>query len=176
MCWRVSRPNRFWQRAGLDKAVDCALKFSLCPLRLLNLESIMKRPLLLACATSAIISALILAGCTDAPKYKKSSGNFNEWRTYEGTKFEPETAVLSGVDLKANTVTFSKGASAKTFTVTPSTRILHEKVDITLAQIPLNTKVKYSVSQDGSRLLSIWYGRAVNASHQAAHTTRTSYF
>ena len=145
-------------------------------LRLLNLESIMKRRLLFACATGAITSALILAGCTDAPKYKKSSGNFNEWRTYEGTSFEPVTAVLSGVDLQANTVTLNKGSATRTFTVTPSTRILHEKADITLAQIPLNTEVKYSVSQDGSRLLSIWYGRMVNASHQTAHTTRTSYF
>ena len=103
-------------------------------------------------------SLLLLSACTDVPKYKRSSGRFDEWGGYEGKHFKPSSGVVLAIDPKAGTVTISHGKEGKTYPVTAETRIIHEDQDIPLAQLPLQTEVKYTTFQDGSTLRTIWFG------------------
>jgi hypothetical protein len=104
------------------------------------------------------LALLLLSGCQNVPKYKRSSGRFDEWVSYQGKNFTPIVGTLSGVDLSAQTITVTRGTKVALFPVTPETRIMHEGTDITLAQLPLNQTIKFTLSADGQRLLTIWYG------------------
>lgn len=101
---------------------------------------------------------LLLPGCQNVPKYKRSSGKFPEWETYEGKHFSPSNGTVTAVDTTASTVTITQGTATRVLTVTPETRIIHEAADVPLSQLPLNQQVKISLSEDGKRLISIWYG------------------
>ena len=109
-------------------------------------------------ATCAVALVLVTA-CQNVPKYKKSSGKFAEWSSYEGKHFSPANGTVTAIDTKANTVTIGQGENAKVFPVTPKTRIFHEGADIQLAQLPVNQGVKYTLSEDGKQLLILWYGQ-----------------
>jgi hypothetical protein len=111
---------------------------------------------------SAILAGLLMTGCQNVPKYKTASGKFDEWKGYEGRNFAPSSGTVTAVDATANTVTISRGKDSKVYPVTAQTRIMHEGDDIPLAKLPLNTAVKYTISQDGQRLLTLWYGHAIN--------------
>jgi hypothetical protein len=116
----------------------------------------------LACAATA----LLLCACQNVPKYKHGNGNFNEWATYESGNFKPAHGNVIAVDAAAHSITIGKGKETRVFAVTPSTRIIHETTDITLAQLPVGEAVRFTVSEDGTRLMSVWYGQQLNAYHR----------
>jgi hypothetical protein len=126
----------------------------------------------------ALCAILLLAACQNVPKYNKASGKFDEWGQYEGKNFSPSSGNITATDLKANTVTISRGRNSKVFPITPQTRIMREATDITLAQLPLNQAVKYTLSDDGKQLLTIWYGPHTNPVQHAApqHKAQNSFF
>lgn len=101
---------------------------------------------------------LLVSACFSVPKYKRANGRFDEWELYETKHFYPSNGTVTAVDPAAGTVTILNGKNSRVFTVTAGTRIMHEGTDIPLAQLPLNQTIKYTLSQDGSRLLTIWYG------------------
>jgi hypothetical protein len=102
--------------------------------------------------------ALLVSACQNVPKYKKSNGKFDEWSSYQGKHFEPSHGVVSAINPAAGTVTITNGKDVKVFPVTANTRIIDEGTDIPLAQLPLNEAVKYTVTEDGAHLLTVWYG------------------
>ncbi|HEX4086817.1 MAG TPA: hypothetical protein VHY22_18025 [Chthoniobacteraceae bacterium] len=102
--------------------------------------------------------ALLAAACQNAPRYKKGSGKFDEWQSYQGKGFAPSGGHVAAVDVAAGTITMSTGKDTRVLKVTKETRIIHEDTDIPLAQLPLNQGVKYVMSQNGKRLMSVWYG------------------
>lgn len=104
---------------------------------------------------------LLLASCANVPKYKRSNGKFDEWRSYEGTNFGPHSGTLVAVDVQGNTVTIVRGKNQRVYPVTADTRVMHEGTDIPLSKLPLNQQIKFTVSDDGQRLLTIWYGKGV---------------
>jgi hypothetical protein len=110
---------------------------------------------LAACAAAL----LLIAGCQNVPKYKKSSGKFNEWKSYEGDYVKPIEGIVTAVDPAAHTITIQHGDATKVFPVTADTRLMHQGDDITLAQLPINQGIRYTLSEDGSHLLTVWYGR-----------------
>jgi hypothetical protein len=107
-----------------------------------------------ACAAAA----LLLSACQNVPKYKRSNGKFDEWGSYEGKNFQPSNGTVVAIDPTANTITIKKGEVSKDYPVTAETRLMHEGTDITLAEFPINTQVKFSLSEDGSHLDTVWYG------------------
>jgi hypothetical protein len=115
-------------------------------------------------ARAACAGALLLiSACGDVPKYKHSNGRFPEWAGYEGKHFYPANGTVTAIDATAHTVTIGSGDkasvfAASVFAITPSTHIVHEGADVTLAELPLNQKVKYIRSKDGKALVSIWFG------------------
>ena len=111
------------------------------------------------------VTLTLLCACQNVPKYKKSSGKFNEWAGYQGSGFEPSSGIVSAVNATANTVTVSGHEKSVTLTVLPTTRIMHEGSDITLAQLPIHTEIKYTFSEDGKQLRTIWYGEHSEAIH-----------
>jgi Cu/Ag efflux protein CusF len=119
-------------------------------------------PPIAACAAAVFL----VSACADVPKYKKSSGKFDEWQSYEGANFKPMTGSVAAVDPVANTVTINHEKKSVVFPVTSITRIMHEGSDIPLAQLPLNQTVRYTVSEDGTQLLTIWYGQHAIAFHR----------
>jgi hypothetical protein len=129
---------------------------------------------------SLICLALLFAtSCQNAPRYQKNSGKFNEWRSYNSKAFQPTTGTVLARDPAASTVTIARGHGKTVFTVTPSTRIMHQGDDITLAQLPINESVKYTVDPDGIHLLTIWYGHALGAAaiHQTVvHRDENTFF
>jgi len=130
------------------------------------------RPLIILCATAVLFPA-----CQNVPKYKKASGRFNEWSSYEGKHFEPTSGVISAKDLQANTVTITHGNDSKVYPIGPRTRIIHEGTDITLAELPLQESVKYTFADDGKELLTIWYGHQLSTPHAAAqHKEQNTFF
>ncbi len=115
---------------------------------------------------------LIVSGCQNVPKYKRSSGRFDEWGSYQGKSFSPLLGTVTAVDTAGQTITISRAAITTVFTVTPTTRMMHEGTDITLAEVPVNQAVKYTVASDGKRLLTVWYGTHTYASAHAAGVSR----
>jgi len=110
--------------------------------------------------------ALLMCACQNVPKYKKTNGKkFDEWGSYEGRHFEPSNGTVAAVDPAANTVTILQGRDTKVFTLSPATRIIHEGTNIPLAQLPLQQQVKFTLSDDGKQLLTIWYGERLYTFH-----------
>jgi len=109
---------------------------------------------------------LLLPACQNVPKYKKSSGKFDEWGGYQGKTFSPTDGTDTAIDLTAQTITIGKGAGSHTYPVTSDTRILHDGEDITLAQLPVNQQIKYTLSEDHTHLITVWY-----TSHSTATPT-----
>ncbi len=103
-------------------------------------------------------AALFAAACTNIPKYHPANGEFNDWQTYETKHFSPASGTVTAIDTTANTITIKKGKDLKVYPVLPDTRIIHESTDIPLAQVPLNQPIKFTLSQDGTRLLIVWWG------------------
>jgi hypothetical protein len=102
---------------------------------------------------------LMVSACSDVPKYKRSSGNFDEWGEFEGKRFYPSTGTVAAIDPVANTITIVHGKDTKVYPVTKHTRIIREGTDIPLAQLPLKEQVKYLLSDDGAELESVWFGK-----------------
>ena len=127
--------------------------------------------------TCGAISLLAVA-CTNVPKYKKTSGKYDEWKSYEGSHFQPSSGTVTAVDLKANTITLGAGKDPKVLTVTPTTRVMHDATDVPLAQVPLNTEIKYTMTSDGTRLLTVWFGHRLNANvhHAPAKKDQNTFF
>ena len=107
---------------------------------------------------------------------RRRSGKFNEWQSYEGKHFAPESGTVTAVDPATSKVTIARGNAVKVLTVTPDTRIMHEATDIPLAQLPLKTSIKYTLSDDGKQLLTIWYGHRLTPHRAAPQKDRYSYF
>jgi hypothetical protein len=122
---------------------------------LASIPSTFRLSLALGLCAAAI---LLCAGCQNVPKYKRSSGKFDEWGMYQGNGFKPAEGTVTAVDVAAQTITIRAGKNAKVFTVTPDTRLVHDGDDITLAQFPLNTTVEFTVLNGGKELHSVWYG------------------
>jgi hypothetical protein len=110
------------------------------------------------------------------PKYKKSSGKFDEWKGYEGRNFEPASGIVTAVDAAANTITVFAHGKNVVINVLPTTRIMHEGTDITLAQLPLNSTIKYTFSDDGTQLRTVWYGHSQAVRHNASAKEKNSLF
>lgn len=127
-----------------------------------------------AVAMAALIACL--AACQDVPKYKKSNGNFDEWREYEGTNFKPSSGSVAAMDTAAGTLTIKKGSDKKVYRVTPQTRIMHEATDIPLAQLPIGQEVKYRLTDDRKTLLSVWYGQHVDVASHPAEKPKNTFF
>jgi hypothetical protein len=121
-----------------------------------------------ACAAAL----LLVSACQNVPKYKRSSGKFDEWGTYQGKSFSPFTGTVAAVDPAAQTITITRGETTTSYAVTSETRIMHEGTDITIAQLPLNQAIKYTVAADGKRLLTVWYGTHTNAAAHAGAVSR----
>jgi hypothetical protein len=121
------------------------------------------RSRLSACA----IVLVLLPACQNVPKYKRSSGKFAEWSSYEGRSFSPSNGTVTAVDTTAQTITITQDENSRVFPVTSETRIMHEGDDITLAQLPLNQEIKFTLSYDRKRLLTVWYGTHSNAAPRA---------
>jgi hypothetical protein len=122
---------------------------------------------------AACAAALVLcAACQNVPKYKRSSGEFDEWGSYLGKDFSPVNGTVLAVDINAQTITIGQGSKSALFAVTPETRIMDEGTDITLAQLPLNHAIKYTVAADRKRLITVWYGTHSNASVRAGAARR----
>ena len=120
-------------------------------------------------AATILCLATFVTGCQNVPKYKHAGGNYDAWKGYQDNHFKPKGRHRhAAIDLKAGTITVSKGREQKVLTVNPNTRIMHEDKDITLAQLPVNTAVKYSMSDDGTRLTTVWYGHSHDVHHPAA--------
>ena len=101
---------------------------------------------------------LLVSACQNVPKYKKSNGRWDEWGSYQGKEFSPAKGTLTAVDPAAQTITILQGDTSKVFAVTSETQIMHEGTDITLAQLPLNQLIKFTVAPDHQHLLTVWYG------------------
>lgn len=110
---------------------------------------------------SLLCACLFFSSCENLPKYKRGSGKVNEWKSYEGKYFKPLNGTVAATDLQANTVTISHGGDSTIFAISPQTRIMHDGADITLAQLPLNEEVKYTLSAEGTKLLTVWYGHTL---------------
>ena len=108
-----------------------------------------------ACAAAV----LLVCACENTAKFKRSNGKFPEWETYESKHFFPSNGTVTVIDTTANSVTIVHGKDSNVYPVTSATRIIHEGTDIPLAQLPVNQPVKYTLSEDGHRLISIWYGQ-----------------
>jgi hypothetical protein len=122
---------------------------------------------------SACTAALVLlSACQNVPRYKRASGKFDEWSTYQGKNFSPSSGTVLAVDTAANTITIKREETSIVCDVTPKTRITHEAADITLAQLPLNQAIKFTLAGDGKTLLTVWYGIHINASTHAGHVAR----
>jgi hypothetical protein len=113
-------------------------------------------------AASTALALLLLCGCQNVPKYKKSSGKFNEWKGYEGENFSPESGSVVSVDASANTVTVAAHGKTLVLTVLPSTRVMHEGTDVPISQLPVGKEIKFTYSEDGKELRTIWYGEHSN--------------
>jgi hypothetical protein len=127
--------------------------------------TIPSRPLRIAATASCL---LLLCACQNVPKYKKSSGKFNEWAGYQGNRFGPSIGTVTAVDAAANTITVSEHGKNMPLIVLPTTRIMHNQTDIALAQVPLHAEIKFRLSEDGKQLRSIWYGEHSDAVHRNA--------
>jgi hypothetical protein len=130
------------------------------------------RPLRAATTAAAL---LLLCACQNVPKYKHSSGRFDEWSDYEGRNFQPASATVLAVDPAANTVTVIQHEKNVVLNVLPTTRIMHDGTDITLAQLPLNKPIKYTMSEDGTQLRTIWYGENSESIHRAASKSKSGF-
>jgi hypothetical protein len=115
-------------------------------------------PRLLACFAACVAALILVSGCQVSPKHHMASGKFAEWKTVEGKHFSPMNGIVTAIDPTASTVTIDHGKESKVYPVSPTTRIIHEGTDIPLAQLPVPQTVKYSLSVDGKKLLSVWYG------------------
>ena len=126
---------------------------------------------------AAALALTLLCACQNVPKYKKSSGKFNEWSGYEGRNFSPSEGIVVAVNPSASTLTVLARGKNVVLNVLPTTRILHEGTDITLAQLPLKQVIKFRISEDGKELRSIWYGEHSNAvHHNVAAKSKNSMF
>jgi hypothetical protein len=132
---------------------------------------ITSRPIRIAATASCL---LLLCACQNVPKYKKSSGKFDEWKAYQGDNFEPSSASVTAVDVAANTVTVSEHGKRVVLNVLPTTKIMHEGDDITLAQLPVKTEIKFTFSEDGKQLRTIWYGHSEAVHHNAQTKDKNS--
>ncbi len=121
---------------------------------------------------SLCAAALLVSGCQNVPKYKRSGGKFDEWGTYQGKGFSPSNGTVLAVDAAANTITIKREDSPMVYSVTPKTRIMHEGTDITLDKLPIGQAIKFTLAADGKGLLTVWYGSHINASTHAAHVGR----
>ena len=117
------------------------------------------RPLVVCAA-----ALLLLPACQNVPKYKKSSGRFDEWKSYEGKGFRPASGIDTAIDTAAQTITITKDNKPQVYNVTPDTEIMHNGDNITLAELPLNQTVKYTLEADHRTLATVWYGNHSNAS------------
>jgi len=113
-------------------------------------------------------AAFIVSACADGPRYKPSSGHWDEWGSYETKHFSPSNGVVTAIDVAANTITIRKGKETVTYPVTDKTRILNEGNDVTLAQIPIHQQVKFTLTEDGQRLLGVWFGTQTFQYRQSA--------
>jgi hypothetical protein len=117
--------------------------------------------------TILLVSAaalLLLPACQSTSKYKKmSSGKFDEWSGYEGKNFKPSHGIDTAIDLNAQTITIAQDDVSKVYPVTSSTRIMHDGDDITLAELPLNQQIRFTLEEDHQHLASVWYGTHTNA-------------
>jgi len=120
-------------------------------------------PRVIACAGALL---LLVSACQLSPKHRMSNGKFPEWDAVQGKHFFPSNGSVTAIDTTASTVTIVHGKDTKVYPVTANTRIIHEGTDIPLAQLPLNQAVKYSLSTDGKRLLSIWFGERLYTYHR----------
>jgi hypothetical protein len=121
-------------------------------------------------AASTALALLLLCGCQNVPKYKKSSGRFNEWQGYQGQNFEPETGSIVSVDAAANTVTVAEHGKNVVLNVLPATRLMHEGADVTISQLPVGKEIRFTFSGDGKELRTIWYGEHLEG---ARHNVQT---
>jgi hypothetical protein len=121
---------------------------------------------------SCAAALLLLPACQNVPKYKRSSGKFAEWSSYEGRSFSPSNGKVTAVDPVAQTITIANGDNTKVYPVTSETRIMHEGDDITLSQLPLNQDIKFTMSEDRKRLLTVWYGTQLNTAPHANAVSR----
>ncbi len=119
---------------------------------------------------------LVVTACQDVPKYKNHAGKFNEWATYEGKEFHPSNGTVGAVDPAGQTLTIMRNQTPTVFAVTPATRIMHEGTDITLAELPLGQAIKFTVSRDGKRLLTVWYGKVMITRHPVAPRNKSTLF
>jgi hypothetical protein len=117
--------------------------------------------------TACTAALLLLSACQNVPKYKRSSGNFDEWATYQGKGFNPFNGTVLAVDTTANSITIKRENDTRVYAVTPATRIMHEGTDITLAQLPLNQAIRYTLTGDGKGLFTVWYGTHSNGVRHA---------
>lgn len=121
-------------------------------------------------------AALLLSSCQNVPKYKHSSGKFDEWKSYQGNNFEPVSGAVAAIDTQANTITIIRDKKKTVFPVTSETRIMHQTALIPLSQLPVNTAVRYTVSDDGAKLLTVWYGHLREARHPAQARQQDTFF
>lgn len=122
-------------------------------------------PCLSATTRAGLAALFFCAGCSAPPpaKHKTSTGKFNPWGSYEGKNFSPLNATVTAVDVPSGTITILE-KEKKTLHVTPQTRVMHNGTDITLAQLPVNSRIKYTLSADGQQLLTVWYGHTLSTS------------
>lgn len=124
------------------------------------------------------LAATLLCACQNVPQYKHSGGKYDEWKSYDQKTYQPSNGTIVAVDSAAGAVTILRGKNKKVFTVTPATRIMHQGQAITLAQLPLNQVVKYTLAPGSTELRTIWYGHLLNANqqHPGAHQEQNTFF
>lgn len=119
--------------------------------------------------TALAAALLLLPACQNVPKYKRSSGKFDEWKSFEGRNFSPSNGTVGATDPTAGTITITQQDGTNiVYPVTSETRIMHDGTDITLAQLPLKQAIKFTLTDDHKRLLTVWYGTHTN---NAAHAS-----
>jgi hypothetical protein len=107
---------------------------------------------------------LLLPACQNVPKYKRANGRFDEWGDYEGKNFKPSRGIDTAVNLTTQTITVVQGDETKELVVTPDTKLFHNGDEITLADLPLNQNLKFTLADDRKSLVTVWYGTHSNAS------------
>jgi len=115
---------------------------------------------------------MLLPGCQNVPKYKRANGRFADWCDYEGKDFKPDHGIDTAVNLAAQTITVVQGDDTNDFIVTPDTRLYHNGDDITLADLPPNQTIKFTLADDRKHLVTVWYGTHSNASVGPAGSAR----
>lgn len=114
--------------------------------------------------SACIAALLLLPACQNVPKYKRSNGRFDEWAGYEGKNFKPSEGTDTAIDTTAQTITVLQGTNTRVYLVTADTRIMFNGDDITLTELPLNEKIKFTLEKDHQHLVTVWYGTHTNAS------------